>query len=213
MSAGIVFFKSFTLGVTIAATVGPIAILCISQTLLRGLKIGLSIGIGAATADGIYAVLAAYGVTTISHFIMDASQFLHILGGVILSYIGIRAFRLQANTGKPDIHFSSSFIKGYLKTLILTLTNPLTILLFIGVVCAIEDDTNHNAPLLITMGIFLGSLFWHLILVGISRVASNFLSTKHLNLINNASALILLGFGLYMFKESQVLLNLYTFVK
>ena len=54
------FLKGVIIGVTIAAPVGPIGILCIKRTLEQGKWIGFVSGLGAATADGIYHFFAEY---------------------------------------------------------------------------------------------------------------------------------------------------------
>lgn len=60
------FLKGIILGFSIAAPVGPIGILCIRKTLQFGRLSGLFSGLGAAMADSIYAIFAAFGLTFIS---------------------------------------------------------------------------------------------------------------------------------------------------
>ena len=58
--------RGLILGVSIAAPVGPIGLLCIKRTLVNGRVQGLVSGLGAATADGIYGLLGALGITVVS---------------------------------------------------------------------------------------------------------------------------------------------------
>lgn len=60
------FFKGLIIGFAIAAPVGPIGVLCIQRSLHDGFKIGLMTGLGAAFADGIYGMIAGFGLTGIS---------------------------------------------------------------------------------------------------------------------------------------------------
>src|SRR5258708_33712308 len=55
--------KGFAVGFSIAAPVGPIGLLCIRGTLAGGWPLGFSTGMGAATADMVYGLLAAAGLT------------------------------------------------------------------------------------------------------------------------------------------------------
>jgi len=55
------FFKGLLIGFSIAAPVGPIGLLCIQRTIAYGRKSGLVTGLGAATADGLYGAVAAFG--------------------------------------------------------------------------------------------------------------------------------------------------------
>ena len=56
------FVKGFIIGISIAAPVGPIGVLCIQRTLTGGYIHGLVTGLGAATADAVYGFIAAFGL-------------------------------------------------------------------------------------------------------------------------------------------------------
>ena len=65
------FFKGAALGFAIAAPVGPIGILCIRKTVQFGRFSGFCSGLGAAVADAIYAIIAAFGLTFVSDFLIQ----------------------------------------------------------------------------------------------------------------------------------------------
>jgi threonine/homoserine/homoserine lactone efflux protein len=50
--------KGFVMGISIAAPVGPISVLCIRQTLDEGRLTGIVSGLGAASVDAIYGCIA-----------------------------------------------------------------------------------------------------------------------------------------------------------
>lgn len=75
------FLKSLIIGFSIAAPVGPIGILCISRSLQKGFKSGFITGCGAAVADGIYGAIAAFGLTSISGWLMSYALWIQFLGG------------------------------------------------------------------------------------------------------------------------------------
>ena len=60
--------RGLIIGFSIAAPVGPIGVLCIQRTLSKGRIYGLLSGLGAATADGTYGLIAGFGLTFISSF-------------------------------------------------------------------------------------------------------------------------------------------------
>ncbi|MBM3192601.1 MAG: LysE family translocator, partial [Chlamydiae bacterium] len=66
----IFFLKGLVLGFSIAAPVGPIGVLCIRRALQFGRLSGFFSGLGAAAADGVYGIIAAFGLTFISHFLI-----------------------------------------------------------------------------------------------------------------------------------------------
>ena len=84
--------RGILMGVAIAAPVGPIALLCIRRTLASGRWVGLVSGCGAATADGFYGAIAAFGLTAISNVLVSKSFYLRIVGGLFLCYLGAKTF-------------------------------------------------------------------------------------------------------------------------
>ena len=82
------FIKGFIIGISIAAPVGPIGILCIQRTLTGGKIYGLITGLGAATADAVYGSMAAFGLTFISNFLVQQQYWFRLLGGIFLCYLG-----------------------------------------------------------------------------------------------------------------------------
>ena len=83
-------FKGWMLGFAIAAPVGPIGVLCIRRTLADGRLIGFLSGLGAATADMLFAVVAAFGVTAVQTALLSWRDWLQIAGGLFLLYLGLR---------------------------------------------------------------------------------------------------------------------------
>ena len=88
----LIFIKGFIIGISIAAPVGPIGILCIQRTITYGKLNGLATGLGAASADAVYGFIAAFGLTFISNFLVAQQTWFRIIGGGFLIYLGIRAY-------------------------------------------------------------------------------------------------------------------------
>src|SRR3954468_17812764 len=123
------------LGFSIAAPVGPIGVLCIRRSLAEGRRVGLATGLGAATADALYGAVAAFGLTAISSFLIGQKSWLGLIGGLFLCYLGIRTFQSQP-AENPATLPSGGLLSAYSSTLLLTLTNPMTILSFVAVFAA-----------------------------------------------------------------------------
>ena len=56
-----IFLKGLIVGLIVSAPMGPIGVLCVQKTINKGRFQGFMSGLGAATADTSYAVLAAFG--------------------------------------------------------------------------------------------------------------------------------------------------------
>jgi len=86
----ILLFKGLLIGVSIAAPVGPIGVLCIRRTLARGRASGFFSGLGAATADACYGSVAAFGLTFVSDLLVGQQFWFGLIGGIFLCYLGIK---------------------------------------------------------------------------------------------------------------------------
>lgn len=188
--------KGILLGFSIAAPVGPIGVLCIRRTLMFGMLKGFISGLGAATADSFYGAVAALGLTIVADFLLGYQVYLHLIGGLFLIYLGYNTFRSHPAEKAAEAQ-GQGLLGAYTSTLLLTLTNPLTIMMFLAVFVGLgANETSDISAYFIVLGVFLGSALWWLILSGMTSFLRAKLNSFHLVWINRTSGLIILGFGL-----------------
>ena len=187
------------IGISIAAPVGPIGLLCIRRTLTQGRAAGLISGLGAATADAIYGYIAGFGLTFISSILISQQKNLRLIGGAFLCYLGMRTF-LSKPAGQAAMVKGSSLIGDYSSTFFLTLTNPMTILSFSAIFAGlglVSTGVNYTSASVLVLGVFIGSSSWWLILSGsVSLFQKKFTSTG-MQIVNRFSGIIITGFGLF----------------
>lgn len=190
------FLKGLIIGFSIAAPVGPIGILCIRRTLAQGSLSGFFSGLGAATADGLYGTVAAFGLTLISNFLIQNQTAFRFLGGLFLLYLGYGIFKSQVAEDAPASQNRGGLLKNYLSTFFLTITNPMTILSFGAIFAGLglgNTGGNYYSATLLVLGVFLGSAAWWLTLsfgVGLFKK-----KLTHLGWVNKISAFIIFFFG------------------
>ena len=194
------FVRGLLIGFSIAAVVGPIGMLCIQRTLHHGFFYGLVTGIGAATADGLYGSVAGFGLTALATFLIAQLMWIRLIGGLFLVYLGIRTMLTQPAQRAANAQ-AHTFFGAYLSTLLLTLTNPLTILSFAAIFAGIGvggtggGRSSLMAALLVVCGVFLGStLWWCLLTGGLSLLRGKF-TPRWLLWVNRISGGIILLFG------------------
>ena len=192
------FYRGLVIGFSIAAPVGPIGVLCIRRTLAEGRGIGLATGLGAAAADGLYGTIAAFGLTTISDLLVRQDTWLRLVGGLFLCYLGIKTF-VTTPAEKPAKAKAGGSTTAFLSTLVLTLTNPMTILSFVAVFAGLglgAGAGSYSSAALMVSGVFIGSAIWWLLLsTGVGLFRDQFDSLK-LRWVNRISGLVIMGFGL-----------------
>jgi threonine/homoserine/homoserine lactone efflux protein len=192
------FSRGMIIGLSIAAPIGPIAILCIRRTLTEGKVCGLMSGFGAASADATYAAIAAFGLTAISGFLVSQSLWLHLAGGILLLYLGMRTV-LSRTSGLSPTAKDHSIAGAYASTYILTITNPMTILYFLAVFAGLGlsgPAGDWASAGFLVLGVFAGSaLWWSGISGGIGLFHAK-LTPRAMAWINRFSGLVILGFAI-----------------
>jgi threonine/homoserine/homoserine lactone efflux protein len=195
--------KGLIIGVSIAAPVGPIGVLCIRRSLRDGMTAGFTAGLGAATADAAYGAVAGFGLTAISGFLILHRFWIGMLGGAFLCYLGVRAFVSQPAAERvPEKR--GRLLSVYASTLLLTLANPSTILSFAIVFAAfgLGASIDYAAAAALVTGVFLGSAVWWFVLSGGVSMVRNRVNTSWMRVVNRVSGVVLVAFGLYTLARS-----------
>lgn len=190
--------KGILLGFSIAAPVGPIGVLCIRRTLANGIKNGFLSGLGAATADAIYGLLAVLGISVVSIFLLEYQSYLHMIGGIFLLYLGYTTFKarpaeVSANASEEEL------LGAYGSTLLLTITNPMTIMSFAAIFAGLgvgAANESYLSSLFLVLGVFIGSMLWWLFLSGMVNMLRHKFDQKRLKLVNQLSGLVITIFGI-----------------
>ncbi|RDU97770.1 LysE family translocator [Trinickia dinghuensis] len=199
------FIKSLAIGFSIAAPVGPIGMLCIQRSLSRGFRAGLATGLGAACADTVYGLLGALGIAGLATALPALSIVLKIAGGAFLLWLALMIAREKppAATDAPAAS-RATLARDFLTTFGLTLSNPMTIISFIGVFAALGPlsaaHATAAAPGWMTVvpmvtGVFAGSAAWWLCLSGATSALGKKMPVSFMHGIARLSALVIGVFG------------------
>jgi len=82
--------------------------------------------LGAAAADALFAVVAAYGLSFVSEFLLTHQKWLRLGGGILLLLLGIK--HLLSKPPAPDVaEPRRSLVGDMASAFVLTITNPITI--------------------------------------------------------------------------------------
>jgi threonine/homoserine/homoserine lactone efflux protein len=187
--------RAIVLGFTVAAAVGPISLLTIRRTLAHGRAYGLASGLGVALADGTYAAIAAFGLTAITSVLVGARTILGLAGGAVIVYLGLRTMTSRpseaaTDADRPGLPGATASIYG------LTMTNPMTILAFAALFGALGlSQQGPGEAAMLTVGVFLGSALWWLLLVATVSWLRARVTLTALTWVNRLSGLVLVVFG------------------
>ena len=197
--------KGLVLGLSIAAPVGPICLLCLRRTLESGFAAGFAGGLGTVTADALYGGVAAFGLTAVWAFLVAHEAALRLLGGAFLLWFGASVLRSRPAERAAAVPTGGGLVVAYLQTFALTLTNPMTILAVAAAVTGLglagggageaAAGIGYGPATALVAGVFLGSALWWALLGGAVSLGRRRLTGRALLRINRAAGLVLMGFG------------------
>ena len=192
-----VLARGLAIGFAVAMIVGPISLLTIRRTLAHGPVYGLASGLGVALADASYGGVAAFGLTAVTALLVGARPALALVGGVFLIWLGIRTVASAPATAAANGRDRPGLVGAAASIYALTMTNPMTILSFAAIFAGLGLAGGSTADAaLLTLGVFLGSSAWWLLLTSIVGVVRARLTSRVLLGLNRFSGAVLVVFGL-----------------
>jgi putative LysE/RhtB family amino acid efflux pump len=198
------FLKSCLIGFMVAVPIGPVGLACIRKTIDSGLFGAIAIGLGAAAADSLYAVLATTGMSVLSEFLLENGKLLKLLGGVFLLYLAYQEIRIayrEEELGSPS---AEGLGKLFITAFLLTLGNPMTLLAFLGLFTAFCNSAESYDLLLMGIGVFVGSMSWWILLGIIILKLRDKLSSIYISRSRYFSAALLVCFALFAFADQYL---------
>lgn len=198
----IIFLKGMVLGMGVSAPPGPNAMLMINRTLRKGHFSGFMTGMGVATADTIFAIIAGLGFSYIITFVNEESFYIKLIAGVLVAAIGVKLF---LSNPVADIRsrvretLVSTPAQDYFSVFMLALTNPFSIFIFIALFPGMKINFNGAGilvPLLIIMGIFTGASAWWFIFSWIVNRYSRSMRLRNIVTLTRVSAAVVITIGL-----------------
>lgn len=199
-----ILLQGMIAGFVASITLGPVGVMCIQRTLSKNRQSGLVSGLGAASADVLFAVVAYFFVSVISSLIENHLQILTILGGICVVIVGVNIFlknpvvqirRNRAGKSNPGQDFISTFL--------LTLANPAFMLWLLVIFSAFNlgggdgklTFSKVGTGAMIIGGFFAGAAVWWFLLTSIISLLRNRFRPRHLLWINRIAGLMITGLG------------------
>lgn len=188
------------MGLLVSVPLGPVGIMCIQRTINRGLKSGVFSGLGAASADLFYALIAGFGLSYIINFIEARQTIIQFIGAIIIVAISFKIFytnpavqlRKQRNKkGKPLEEIISIFV--------VTLSNPAVFFAFLAMFAAfnvINNSAGHLGTITTIIGIFAGSMLWWYVLSAVINHFRTKIRLKNLWWLNKIMGIIVFICGI-----------------
>jgi threonine/homoserine/homoserine lactone efflux protein len=191
--------KGFKFGMLLQLSIGPMCLMVFNTSGTHGLLMGLILVCAISLVDAAYITLAGCGVAAILKNI-KVQQFIKVFGCLILMAFGLHTiFSVFDYSILPSIHlFSNLSAKSiFLQGILLTASNPLTIIFWSGVFGAeaIDKKMDRYQLILFGTGCVLATISFLSGIAIAGSIINTFLSQFLLDILNVIVGLIITGFG------------------
>lgn len=195
-----------TVGVALAAPIGPINVEIIRRGLRDGFLNGWMLGLGALSADTIYAILIVGGLTPLA----DSPALrvpLFLAGGIMLGWVGWKSLRAAlkgraTEDGAVPARHGRSYVTGFF----MAVFNPMGIVYWLSVGAALVAEAVNRvgtagSPILVG-GVFLGILCWVTSLSIVAQISRRLVTGPAMRWITGISGVIIIGFGVWFLVQA-----------
>ena len=206
------YIRGILIGLMASIPLGPIGVLCIQRTLSKSHKSGFVSGLGASSADTLFAAVAFFSLSVVDSFIENNMMLIKALGGICVVIVGMKIFLtnpvVQIRRNRAG---KGSLWQDYLSLFLITLANPAFILIFVALFAAIGvsgDSLGVVNGLFMIAGVFTGGSLWWFTLTFIVSLLRRRVRPRHLLWINRISGAVIVLLGaaavLLMFVNTPV---------
>jgi len=193
--------KGFCFGMILQIAVGPLCLFIFQTAVTSGFFTAMVGVLGVALVDAVYILAAIFGIGVLLNKYKNLKKVFRYLGSIVLIVFGTSIiFEAFGFSLIPDLNFLSkqSMENVFLKVLMLTLSNPLTILFWVGVFSTRLSEVNMSRKDMYCFGLgaVLATISF-LTLVSITGTfVNNLLNPEVLKILNIIVGLVLIYFGL-----------------
>jgi threonine/homoserine/homoserine lactone efflux protein len=185
---------------------GPGQAFKITRALNDGFLAAFYIALGVTTACVIFFLIAILGLNFVTQFFDKAGFFFKLFGAAYLFYLGIKGLQNIEKgkwQGRSDKSNKKKFIENFPPALFLTLSNPLPIFYFLGIMPTIIpigsftlQDILMGVGIIIAVGLTVDILLI-LLVSQVKEVLSETKFIKSINLITSIGFILIALFFLY----------------
>ena len=193
-------WQGLRFGMLLQIAIGPVCLLVINTSIAAGFWATLPLVLAVALADAIYIALSLFGLSVVMRK-PTVQRWSKTIGGLVLILFG--ADVTMSAMGYPLLPAFSLFGQAsvdqlFWKGLLLTLSNPMSILFWSGALSARVAQRQWQLWQLrwFSIGCVLATLCFLCLVAGLGSVLMSWLGNIMITVLNMVVGIVLLGFGI-----------------
>jgi threonine/homoserine/homoserine lactone efflux protein len=183
-------------GIAIATQVGAVSLLLVDTAFVVGPRAAVAAGMGVATADFGFAVIAVAVGGAAGAALADHETQIHVAAAAVLAAIAIHGLITLSRTATGvSLAATTSPRAQYLRLLGITAINPLTIVSFAAIAATLSlSGVAPSAAFIVGVG--LASAAWHVFLTLTAAHAGRWITPRVQRVLGISGRVLILAFAL-----------------
>lgn len=195
------YIDGLKFGLLLQLAIGPMCLLVFNTAQNSGFLVAMSLVLAIALVDAFYILLANFGASRLLQN-KKIEKTIKIIGSFILIFFGLNIilniFNINIIPGL-NLNSSSAFVQG----IILTLSNPLTIIFWTSVLTTkiVNEKLKKKELVIFSIGLVTATLLFLTLVAILGIILSSFIPNVVLKVLNILIGLIIIGFGIKLLIE------------
>lgn len=205
------FLYGAAAGAATGIPIGPVNVAVIDAAYRHTLRRAISVGIGGAIADSLYAALGILGVTPVLRSYSSVEPILYLVSGIILLAYGFLTARSQpvapAQPASDEARESTTTLRrremwsGFTVGLGLIVLNPAAIVTWVVIMGQFMPHANTMQGIACAIGVAAGSFAWFALVAYLTHKGKSVLGDKAA-WIPRLVGIALMGYSVYLLVQA-----------
>lgn len=199
------YFDGLKFGMLLQLAVGPMCLMVFNTAKNVSFLVALSLVLAIALVDAFYILLAGLGVSKLIEK-KNVKAIFKIVGSLVLVIFGLNIILNVFNINLiPGLNLKPNTANIFIQGLILTLSNPITIVFWGSVLTTkiIDDKLKKKELVIFSIGVVSSTLFFLSFVALLGTVLSGFIPESISNILNIIVGLLIILFGIKILVKKE----------
>ncbi len=184
------------IGFPIGMTIGPVAVLCLQQSMMDSWLMGATVGLGASLVHLLFAAIATYSVTFVESFFITYGGWIQLAAAITILFVAWRVSLGQFSFDRSN-HKKIGYFTAFFSMLLINFSSIVSISSYATAMGLLAIFIHNGAHVLFFLtGIFLGNIAWWLGLTTVSHYLAPYIAPRYLRWVNPIAATFLALLGI-----------------
>lgn len=191
------YFDGLKFGLLLQLAVGPMCLLVFNTAKNNGFLTSMSLVLAVTLVDAFYILLASLGVSKLLEK-KNVKNIFKIISSIVLILFGLNIILSVFNVNIiPGLNLNVTSTNIFIIGLLLTLSNPLTIIFWTSVLTTklIDDKLSKKELFIFSIGLISSTIFFLTLIAILGTILSSYIPDFISSILNIIVGFLIIGFG------------------